>query len=224
MVITVTQTASNVKQSYLISSPDGFGFTANAGNMSSYQDIVLSSANDTLEASYSIGDCKNNFPFIHIFGVESISRAFRVTKNGTEIGRIARSDHGFLKSYYVINLNNDKKTKIYCYFTSAGSFDYVSIYLDGEQIALIETFLNVDNYKYTNKLYLLDDHTDLAQILSLFTVYYSSFAFSKRFHMTAGTSYVKKISFSRYSAMYDKSWRETNFPNENFFGKLSLFD
>lgn len=104
-----------------------------------------------------------------------------------------------------------------------GSFHYVSIYQGEKQIALIETFLNTTDYKYYHKLYVLEDYNRFADTLSFFVLYCSNYYFSKRFHMTKGSYSVKSWNFSKYNNKYDPKWRETNFPDENFFGKTSLF-
>ena len=43
-------------------------------------------------------------------------------------------------------------------------------------------------------------------------------------HMSAGQTAAKSWSFSKYADKYNPKWRETHFPNENFFGKTSLIN
>lgn len=111
---------------------------------------------------------------------------------------------------------------LHCYFCSKGSFNYVSIYDGDKQIALIETYLTVIDYKYKHKLYILDEYKHLADTLSFFVVYYSSYNFAMRLHNSKGTVWAKSWSLSKYNNKYDPDWRERNFPSENFFGKTSL--
>ena len=129
---------------------------------------------------------------------------------------------GFYKNLYEIGLPCGDV--FYCFYLSKGSFDYVSVYSDDKQIALIETYLNVNDYKYTHKLYILDNYKEFAEILSLFTLYYANFTFSRRFHMSKTSTYTKAWTISSYDYKYDPQWRETNFPDENFFGKINLFN
>ena len=113
----------------------------------------------------------------------------------------------------------------HCYSLSRGSFKYVSIYHGDTQIALVETYLSVNDYKYTHKLYLLDDYNQFADTLSFFVVYYAGYNFAQRMHMTKGsTTYSTVWFFSKYADKYNPNWRETHFPKENFFGKTSLID
>ena len=91
------------------------------------------------------------------------------------------------------------------------------------QIALLETYLSVNDFKYTHKLYLLDDYNQFADTLSFFVLYYVSYNFSQRFHMSSGSTSAKSWSFSKYNK-YNPKWREIHFPNENFFGKTNLFN
>lgn len=43
-------------------------------------------------------------------------------------------------------------------------------------------------------------------------------------HMSSGSVSEKAWSFSKYADKYDPKWRETHFPDENFFGKTSLIN
>ena len=112
---------------------------------------------------------------------------------------------------------------MHCYTCVKGSFHYVSVYNGMVQIALIETYLNTTDFKYTHKLYVLEEYKRYADKLSFFVVYYASFRLIRRFHMSSGSFYVKSWSFSKYNDKYDPTWRQKNFPDENFFGKMHLF-
>ncbi len=221
MIITITQTASNIKQTYNIES-DNFYFQGNCGSFSHLQKITLSGKNDIITGNYNTANAVNYIPFRYLFGSANISRVFDLYRNGNLYGSIAFSKHGFLKSFYVIALDNGEI--LHCYNLSKGSFDYVPVYLDNKQIALLETYLNVNDYKYAHKLYILDEYDRFAETLSFFTLYYANYRFAKRFHMSKGSAYEKTWSFSKYKDKYDEKWRETHFPNENFFGKINLID
>lgn len=226
MIIDITQTSSNVKQSYEIES-EGLYYHAEAGRVSRMQSITLTNKTETVCGTYQISNFKNYIPFRYLFGTANVTRCFYVSRNDEAIGNVVFSQHGFLKSFYLISLYDD--TCLRCYVVAKGSFQYVCVYdynyRNGEekQIALIETYLCVNDYKYTHKIYLLDDYKSLAFLLSFFTVYYSSYNFSERFHMSSGSVTEKRKTFSKYNDKYDPMWREMNFPYENFFGKISLF-
>ena len=221
MIIKISQTASNIQQSYDIAG-ENFYFQGNAGSLSRLQTITLSNKEKTIKGLYNVSKWVNYIPFRHLFGEANLTRVFHLYENDNIYGVIVFSKHGFLKSFYVIAL--DSGEIFHCYTLSRGSFDYVSIYQGEKQIALIETHLNVNDYKYTHKLYVLDEYNDFADTLSFFVLYYASYKFAKRFHMSKSSVNEKAWSFSKYSSKYDPKWRETHFPNENFFGKTNLFN
>lgn len=219
MIIKISQTASNVKQCYDIEG-EGFYYSGDAGSISRLQSITLSNKEDTIKGIYTVSKWVNYIPLRYLFGEINLTRVFRLYKNDNIYGTIVFSKHGFLKSFYVIALNSGEI--FHCYSLSRGSFNYLSVYRDDTQIALVETYLSVNDYKYTHKLYLLDEYDRFADTLSFFVVYYASYRFAKRMHMSKGPASEKAWSFSKYADKYDPKWRETHFPNENFFGKTSL--
>ncbi len=220
MIIKISQTASNVKQSYDIKG-DGFYYSGDTGRISRFQTITISNKDSALKGVFTFSKWVNYIPYRWLFGKPNITQAFNLYKNENIYGNITFSKHGFFKSCYIITLDNGEI--FHCYCRSKSSFDYVSIYKGDQQIALLETYLSVNDFKYTHKLYLLDDYNKFAETFSLFVLYYASFNFAQRFHMTKGSTYGKEWTISRYNNKYDKNWRETHFPNENFFGKINLF-
>lgn len=221
MIIKIAQTASNIKQSYYING-DNFNFHGNLGSIDKYQDISISNNETSIKGVHHFSRWVNYIPLRYFFGKENLTRVFDLYLNENKYGSIAFSKHGYYKSFYIITL--DSGHIFHCYSRSIGSFNYVSIYEDNKQIALIETLLNVDDYMYTHKLYVLDDYKPFAYTLSFFVLYYANFHFSYRFHMSIGnTQYVKSWSISKYNEKYNPDWRETNFPGENYFGKTSIF-
>lgn len=130
--------------------------------------------------------------------------------------------HGYYSSYYALDLADGERFNCYC--TSKGRFAYISIYLGDVQIALVETFLSVEDFKFVHKMYLLDEYVRFADILAFFVIYHAGFAYAQRFHMSSGSFHGYGLSVSRYNSKYDPAWRETHFPDENFFGKINIFD
>lgn len=221
MIIKISQTASNIEQSYNIES-ENFYYSGDAGSMSRLQSITLSNKNNTIKGIYNISKWVNYIPLRYLFGEANLTRVFHLYKNDNIYGSIVFSKHGFLKSFYVIALVSGEI--FHCYSISRGSFNYVSIFQGDTQIALVETYLSVNDYRYTHKLYLLDDYNQFADTLSLFVLYYASYNFAQRMHMSKGTVSEKAWNFSKYANKYNPKWRETHFPNENFFGKTSLIN
>lgn len=221
MIIKVSQTSSNIKQTYDIES-ENFYFRGESGSISRLQNVVMSGKDLVIEGVYDIVKLKENIPFGHLFGKENITRCFCIKYNEEKYGKIYFSKHGFMKSCYVVSPLEEEV--LHCYSVSKGSFNYVCVYLGDKQIALIETYLCVNDYKYIHKIYLLDDYNKYAEILSFFTVYYSSYNFAERLRMNKGSVNQKAWTISRYNNKYDSVWRDTHFPNENFWGKISLFN
>ena len=220
MIVKISQTASNVKQTFDIECDD-FYFYGELGSINRFQSIVISNKDTTIKGIYSLSKWVNHIPLRWLLGKTNLTRVFQLYKNENAYGSIVFSKHGFMKSFYVITL--DSGDIFHCYSRSKGSFNYVSIYQGDTQIALIETYLNTTDYKYIHKLYVLDDYNKFADTFSFFVLYYANYRFAKRFHMSKGSYYEKSWSYSKYNDKYDPKWRETNFPNENFFGKIHLF-
>ena len=220
MIVKISQTASNIKQTFDVES-DSFYFHGELGSINQLQTITLSNKDTTIKGIYNLSKWVNYIPFRWLFGKANLTRAFHLYKNENIYGSIVLSKHGFMKSFYVIAL--DSGEVFLCYSRSKGSFNYVSIYHADKQIALIETYLNITDYKYTHKLYILDVYDKFADTLSFFVLYYANFRFAKRLHMSQGSYYEKSWSYSKYNNKCDPKWRETNFPDENFFGRTSLF-
>lgn len=219
MIIKISQTASNIKQSYDIEG-ENFYFKGNTGSFCRLQSITMLNKETAIKGVYNISKWINYIPLRYLFGGVNLTRAFHLYKNDNLYGSIVFSKHGFLKSFYVIAL--DSGEIFYCYSLSRGSFEYISIYQGDTQIALVETYLSVNDLKYTHKLYLLDSYKQFAETFSFFVLYYASYNFSERFHMSGGSTYKKSWSFSKYNNKFNPKWRETYFPDENFFGKTTL--
>lgn len=219
MIIKISQTASNIKQSFNVES-DGFYFQGETGSINRFKTITLSSNDTIIKGVYNLSRWVNYIPFRWLFGQANLTRVFYLYKNENIYGSIVFSKYGFMKSSYVIAL--DSGEIFHCYDCSKGSFDYISIYQEDKQIALVETYLNINDYKYFHKLYVLDDYSQFADTLSFFVLYYAIYRFAKRFHIGKGFYYEKCWSYSKYNK-YDSKWRETNFPDENFFDKTNLF-
>lgn len=220
MIIKISQTASNIKQLYDIEG-ETFYFHGEAGSVSRLQNITLSNQNTVIRGVHHLSKWIHYIPFRYLFGKVNITRVFRLYRNDHMYGSVGFYKQGFFKDLYVITLDSGEDFQ--CYICSKGSFEYVSIYQNEKQIALVETYLSTNDYKYTHKLYLLDNYSDFADTLSFFVLYYASYRFAKRFHMSQSSVSVKSWSFSKYNNKYHPEWREMNFPNEDFFGKINLF-
>ncbi len=220
MIIKATQIASNIKQEYDIYVDDRC-FKGQLGSASKLQDIYLSGNDLLLKGDYVLSRPSDYIPFKYIFGYSKITERFKVSRNGEEYAEIKHSTNGICKGRYIITTVNGEKFE--CYYRTKKSFDYISVYHGERQVALVETYLNVSNYKYTHKAYLLDEYKEYWDLIAFFILYYASYNYAQRFHMSSGSSYSYGWSFSFYNKKYNPKWREENFPDENFFGKLNRF-
>lgn len=214
MIIRIHQTHTGLKSKYDIES-DGFLFQGERGGLHDAQDITMQGRDTTLTGRFCLPAPQDVIPLIGVFGVEQQTRKFEVTRNGSVIGSVWKSLHGWGKSCYVIEFADG--TALRCYSRCKGSFDYVSVY-DGEtQIALLENYLRSMEGRHDHKLYLLDACKAYAEILAWFAMYYAQHEVQGHGDMTF------TYSWSYYNKKYDPSWRETHFPEENFFGKTKPF-
>lgn len=219
MIIKISQTSARLKPSYDIYIGDIY-YQGKLGGLSRLQPISLASDSSALKGVFSLSRWYNYIRPRCYFGKENITRIFHIYKNDGQYGKFYFSLRSPVKSCYVISLNSGEV--FHCYTRSINSFDYISIYQGRKQIALVETNLSMYNNIYTHKLYILDDYNSHAETLSLFVMYYASYRFTQRFNTMYGSVTVKSYSFSHYNDRYDPKWRETNFPDEDYFGKSTL--
>ncbi|MBQ3069964.1 MAG: hypothetical protein IJD01_08485 [Clostridia bacterium] len=220
MIITISQTASNVKQSYEVESEHG-RYHGEAGSVSRLQSVTLSDKDTTLKGVYSLSSWVHYIPLRYLFGKENRTRVFHLYKNDRPYGRFAYSKHGLFKSCYEITTESGDVVR--CYGLSRGAYHYVSVYSGDTQIALMETCLSTEDVRYIHTLYLSEEAASFAEILSLFAVYYASYTFAKRLHMSSGSESVRAWSFSRYADKYDPQWRAKHCPDKCRLGETRLF-
>ena len=220
MIISVKQNASNIAQKFDIFIDNCYSYSGELGSYSRFQPIRLIDKNgqSMLVGKYFFSHWTHYLPLRYLFGKVNLTKGYRCINTGNDVGTIVYSHHGFLKSFYVMTWHNEV---LYSYPVTKGSFEYVAIYNGAKQIALLEIYLTVTDFKYCYKLYLLDDFREWEMMMSFFILYYANRRFAKRFHMSKGTTCVKAWSFSKYNNQYDPQWRETHFPQENFFGKTT---
>ena len=224
MIIKIEQSRSGLSQRFEIDMDGSFAYEGALGSLSRFQEIHMQSPHGgaNISGRRRISKWTQYIPFVYLFGKTSVTEVMQCRKNGADFGRFCRCRSGWLKSRYVISVPERNRT-LQAYPFSRGDFEYISIYLEQEQIALIEHFLTTVDQKDRYKIYLPENFAQLGDILSLFTLYYDNENHARRYHMFCGTSVKKSWSFSRYKDKYDPAWREKHFPDETFFGRTSLF-
>ena len=229
MIVEVQQTASNIKQEYDVYVDRDYYCQGINGRLHKYQDIdLVKNGESILHGDHQHLHWKHYIPFKYLFGSVNLSRGLELKRGNEYAGSFVRSRTGFGDYFYLLSFGND--TIYRCYIRSIGSYNYVAVYelsssgaVETKQIALLETYLTVVDNKFKFKIYLLDEYAEHKDELILFILYYANYNFTQRFHMSRGVSYTKAWSLSKYKEKVDPQWRERNFPDENFFGKVDLF-
>ncbi len=224
MIINIEQNRSNLSQRFEIYMDGSFAYEGNLGSLSRFQEIHMQSPRGKANISgrRRISKWTQYIPFVYLFDKTSVTEVMQCRKNGADFGRFSRCRSGWLESRYIIFSQETNRT-LQAYPLCRGDFEYITIYLEQKQIALIEHYLTTVNQKDRYKIYLMENFAQLGDILSLFTLYYDNKNHARRYHMSSGISVKKSWSFSRYKDKYDPAWREKHFPDENFFGRTSLF-
>ncbi|MBQ4563294.1 MAG: hypothetical protein IJA58_02305 [Lachnospiraceae bacterium] len=218
MIVKIVQTASSLMQAYDIES-DLFSLKGKIGSVSAKQKIDLKGEEVSIEGYYQSSHWVNYIPFRTLFGKEKVTRTVELFRNGKKHGSISLIQNGMFKQFYRITL--DGEGNFHCYWCSKGSYNYVSIYHGDTQIALIETYLTVTDYKYVHTLYLLDEYSKFGDTLSFFVLYYANYQFAERLHMSKGTVYQKAWSISKYNHKFNPAWKETNFPRKSLLDRFA---
>ena len=219
MILLIRQTASNISQEFEIYADDRYLYGGALGRWHRYQAIRLwdNKGKPVMQGEYLMPWQDGQM------GEKGwLSQGCRITRGEVDAGNFVYVQESFKKSHYRITLPGDKTIEVYA--RDKGAFEYLSVYDGEQQIALVEIYLTTEDYKYTYKLYLLETHDELGDILALFILYYANWNYAKRFHMSKGSMHVRSWSYSAYNDRYDPTWRERHFPRENFFGKVGLFD
>lgn len=221
MILRIEQTRAGTAQTFDVYTGDRLVFTGRLGAVSKRQEIVLEGKNgQMLTGTYlPAWELQRQAERWKLPGYR-LSQGLRYGRAGQNEGCFFLVRDGLWKSRYVI-ANGGESFSVY--FLSKGSFEYLSIYRDERQIALVEHYLTVVDNRERYKLYLLEEYRALGETLTLFLLYFDNWNHAERFPTVYGTRVTKAWSLSRYAHTYDPGWRAAHFPQENFFGKSRLF-
>lgn len=126
-----------------------------------------------------------------------------LNSDGDETAEFCLYRGGFLNSYYLIDIDG-KTLKVYS--ISKSSQQYIPIYMDDKQIGQINKLLHVVNNKDNYVLYLLDEHKQIAGLLSLFVIYFDSRVFGRRGEVSIGAQKTWEWTYSKSNSYYDQLW------------------
>ena len=213
MIIRIHQTRGGLSPRYDI---DGEGLCLQGirGTLP-VQPITLSGKGMTLTGKPVLPSLLPLLPLAGLLVPGLQTRVFRLSRNGCDIGRVSRVQHGPGRVCHVIAL--DGHGELRCYDRRKGRFAYVAVCREERQIALIENYLADMDGRHDHKLYLLEEGRQAAEALAWFTLYFARFEIEQTGTVSAS------ISLSPYDRLVDPAWREEHFPEENFFGRIHPF-
>ena len=88
MIVKVSQTASNIKQSFDVQTDNGY-FSGEAGSISRWQTITLSNQEMTIKGVFNLSKWVNYIPYRWLFGKTNLTRVFHLYRNENIYGSIA---------------------------------------------------------------------------------------------------------------------------------------
>ena len=123
----------------------------------------------------------------------------------------ARFQHitkGFLTGYYSMECNN---RNYQLYTLDRSHYQYVSVYLNGTQIAQINKDLHTVNNRDSYTLCLLDEEAALADLLTMFILYFDNYEHSNRNKVFVGSKKNWSWSFSKTDRFFNETWLPSHF-------------
>ena len=124
--------------------------------------------------------------------------------------KVARFHHYVkgMTSYSVIK-TGDREYRIYD--LSRSHYQYISIYSGDTQIAQVNKDLHTVNNKDMYMLYLLDEQEEMADLLSLFVLYFDSHNHRNYGEAFAGVKKNWRWTRSKTDRFYDETWLPSHF-------------
>lgn len=225
MIIKVEQTKSNLKNKFEIKVNNELKYLAGTPwmnidvplNIDKIRQCVITKVDESIcyVTSYNIMENISNtaIPMKWAFTGEQKSLIFNIFDAENNIcGKFYKLTNGLFDTKYVIEYGN---YTLKSYDISVGKTRNISIYKDDFQIAEILKPLSVSNNLDCYYLFLLNEYSDLATILSFFTVFFDYQNYSNDGQVVA---YKKEVSISytydKNNKFYDKNWIANNFNKE----------
>lgn len=113
-----------------------------------------------------------------------------------------------MTGYYVIKAD-DREYRVYD--KARSHYQYISIYIGDTQIAQINKDLHTVNNRDIYTLYLLDDQAVLADILSMFVLYFDNHKHGNFGEVFVGTKKNWRWTWSKTDCFYDENWLPSHF-------------
>lgn len=127
---------------------------------------------------------------------------------GRRVARFRHQGKGLLTAYDVIETGGRE----YRVYNKARShFLYLSIYQGDTQIAQINKDLHTTNNRDNYTLYLPDEQAEMADLLTMFVLYYDSHYFGHHGEAFVGVKKSWSWSWSKTDRFYDETWLPSHF-------------
>jgi hypothetical protein len=243
MIIEVCQTKANIKKEFEIYCDDELRFTGRQADISEYAPAVLFNPDESVRfesRSSRSGRWRNRLigwlftatMFVTIISTNNILQIFLTAlifilifsrfPNHTKVNhlwdgrdeRVGRFSHilsGLLTGYYHLQLG-DQKYQVY--EKGISHYYHLSVYRGYKQIAQIDQNLHTVNNRDNFRIYLLEEAIELADLLSIFCLYYDNYNHGDHREVFVGHKLNWKWTFSRTDRFYNKDWVALHFPQK----------
>jgi hypothetical protein len=142
-----------------------------------------------------------------------VSKACDILNGTTEVtAYFCHIKKGLLTGYYSIKRID---RNYHLYLMDRSHFQYISVYLGDKQIAQINKNLHTVNNRDNYTLYLLDEEIAMADLLTMFILYFDNCEYASRGDISIGTQKNWSWSFSRTNRFYNNAWLSANFDDSN---------
>lgn len=210
MIINIVQITAALKHDFRISFDNKLTYNGRLGSLNRRQNIVMTDdEGNELKAVYQFRGIINYVPFLYFFGRSKYKNCYDCYKQENKIGGFSHAAEGFYRHKFVIT-DDEKNNELYAYVVSKGD-SHICIYIGDVQIAQVEIAMRIKNGCNEYVLYLLDEYSYLADLLSMFVLYYDNLHNTNRGEMQIGTSTSWEYSFSKYNNKFSPTWINEKF-------------
>ncbi|MBQ8165246.1 MAG: hypothetical protein IJZ94_05480 [Clostridia bacterium] len=221
MIAKVTQTQANGKNCFEISTSTGVLFYAQTSWMNinlpfdaqNIRELVFTDCNGEVvyTTSYSVieNTLERALPFKYLYaGEQRFGQYSVIGKNGIEGSFYSRQD-GFFDKKYCIEKNG---RFVLGYSISKGSFEAISFYEGGRQIAQITKPLNVEDNLDVYFIHLSADRDELFPIIAFFCVYFDYQKYNRAGEIVAKKTEVNlRYTLDKNNKFYNPDWIKNEF-------------
>jgi hypothetical protein len=144
---------------------------------------------------------------------EQLSEVCTVLNANSEIvAMFSNVKDGISSNYYLIQF---KEMKFKLYVIDKGINQYTLIFLDEKQIGQLNKKRTTENNLDWYVMYLLDDYKDLAELMSIFVIYFDSYNYGNRGEIVSNSSQKTwEWSISKFNKLYNPTWLSNHFEVE----------